>query len=245
MPRTKAGKKDDRTPNEKLEQLKNSKIDLFIFFGYYDGILSGGNCGWVVDNKNRVGCRIHQKGNLCDKVLTPQQFRSKARKIYLIAEALAGQTAGNGLDLASYRPHFTNEDYAKFEAARKKKDGDVGDPMEKLLTVTDEKTLFVFFQYYDGMKTKGKKGFSLNIGPIGSVSHMGLYPGYFRERGDNWFRRTAKVMCKLAEKFLADGIAPPETMRPRAPIINPPTDMLHAFRNSNANHELGFDAEWI
>ncbi|CAJ1955808.1 unnamed protein product [Cylindrotheca closterium] len=236
MPRTKGGKKDERTHLEKLEGYKDSKIDLFIFFGYYDGLVSEGVCGWVVNDSNRrVGCRHHQKGNLCDKVLTTSQFRSKARKIYLIAEGLAG--LGENLDLASYRPHFTNEDFAKFEAERRKKE-DAGDPMTKLLTVKDEKALFIFFQYYDGIKTKGKEGFSLNVANFGSVAHLGIYPGYFKERGENWFRRVSKVMGKLAERFVADGIAPPETMRPRRPTIAPATDMLHAFRNSNVNHEL-------
>ncbi|CAJ1968667.1 unnamed protein product [Cylindrotheca closterium] len=198
MPRTKGGKKDERSNLEKLQGYKDSKIDLFIFFGYYDGLVSAGMCGWVVDDGNQVGSRTHQKGNLCDKVLTPSQFRSKAQKLYLIAEGLAG--LGENLDLASYRPHFTNEDFAKFEAARRKKDN-AGDPMKKLLTVKDEKALFIFFQYYDGIKTKGKEGFSLNVANFGSVAHMGIYPGYFKQRGENWFRTISKVMGKLAERF--------------------------------------------
>ena len=232
MPRTKASKKDDRTPLEKLEKFKDSKLDLFIFFKYYDGLVSNGLDGFVVDDKTPAGSVKHQHGTICEKMLKPAQFRSKARKLFLIALKFSKSKEDplSSRPPEKYRVTFSIQDFENFQAEIDKKNKK--DPMKALLNLKDEKAKFVFFRYYDGIKSDGRIGFSLKVGGFGSISHMRVYPGYFQEHGDSWFRRTGKILGPVAKEFVDSGIVPPDYLRPPTPGITVPQDMLHASRNT-------------
>ena len=225
MPRTKSSKTDDRSAMEKLNYYKDSKLDLFIFFKYYDGIKSDGMDGFKIGKKTPIGSVFHMRGTICEQLMTTNSFSKTAKKLVLIARQLIDK---NETPPDSMRPTFTPEDYAKYQEQINKKN-DV-DPIEVLQKVTDEKALFVFFNYYDGLKSMGRRGFSKRAGGFGSVAHARLYPDYFSgSHGESWFHRAGKKFGKLAKKCVDDGIVPPENLRPSGPKKTVPQDMVAAF----------------
>ena len=105
-------------------------------------------------------------------------------------------------------------------------------PITVLRAVSDEKARFLFFQYYDGIASCGKVGFSMRAGGYGSIAHMRVYPSYFSSHGDSWFRRTGKILGPLAREFFDSGIVPPANLRPPTPEKVLPQDMLIAANNT-------------
>lgn len=85
-------------------------------------------------------------------------------------------------------------------------------PLEKLKAIDTKIGLSMFFNYYDGISTKGMVGFDLKIGPPGSTKHRtGIFPvaytkGQFRSRGMRY--------ASLAQQFIKANEIPPPELRP-------------------------------
>jgi len=235
MPKTKSSKKDNRTPLEKLTPYENKKTDLFIFYQYYDGIESNGLHGFAITKKNPVGSVKHQRGSICERVMTSSQFRSKSQTLVTIAREFVEKKESPP---DSFRVTFTLQDYEKLQAEIDKKKNI--DPMSVLDKVNDEKAKFVFFQYYDGITTIGEIGFSLRAGGYGSIAHMRVFPTYFSSRGDSWFRRVGKHMGQLAREFVDSGLVPPDHLRPPMPQPLLPQDMIDAANQTIYGNGNGF-----
>jgi len=122
--------------------------------------------------------------------------------------------------------------YNKIEEEIKKKNN--VDPRDVLAKVNNERSRFVFFKYYDGIKSGGEIGFSMNCGGYGAVSHMRVYPTLFGEKpyDDSWFRRVGQKVGPLARQFVDKGIEPAENLRPATPQPVVPQDMLAIAMNT-------------
>ena len=73
MPRTRSTKGEDKqTPEEKLLKI-NSKIELSIFFNYYDGFNTNGMAGFSVDAQPG-STKHHGENTIYSVALTKDQF---------------------------------------------------------------------------------------------------------------------------------------------------------------------------
>jgi hypothetical protein len=189
MPRTRSSKKDLRTPLEKLEQMR-SKIELAIFFGYYDGIRTGGALGFHVTDKVPPGSTKHRTG-IFEIALSKDQFRSKGKKLSQVASAFI---ANDETPPDNYRPHFDPQEIDDMRT----KNQDSRTAEEKLAEVDDLTELFVFFKYYDGYSTAGEIGFSMNSGPPGSINHKRAYTKILDHWSETQFRDKGKNLAGIA-----------------------------------------------
>jgi hypothetical protein len=224
MPRTKSSKKDNRTPLEKLERMLDSKVDLLIFFQYYDGYSTEGSVGFNI-NVGPAGSSLHRTGILAE-VLTKDQFRSKGKKVALVAKAFI---ESRQVPPPEWRPTFDIEEIANLrETAR-----DHRSPEEKLTKEASEVLdLFIFFKYYDGYSTGGEIGFSPNSGPPGSINHKRAYARTLASITESQFRDKGKVMAGIAKELFECDIAPPEDMRPGEPEREVPWGMIQEALNA-------------
>ena len=223
MPRTRSTKKDDRTPTEKLAAIDN-KIDRFIFFNYYDGYSTNGMLGFKVTDKIPPGSTKHRTGIF--EVLTKNQFRSRGKRIAILARAFIEKGEVPQQDM---RPQFTLQE---IEALLEENE-DKRTTEEKLREVTDVKERFIFFQYYDGYVTRGEIGFSENAGPPGTVNHKRAYANYFSDFSEAKFREKGRVLANLAKEFIAENIIPPNNLRPPPIERQLPRGLLHESKTCN------------
>lgn len=224
MPRTKSSKKDNRTPLEKLERMLDSKVDLLIFFQYYDGYSTDGSVGFNI-HVGPAGSSKHRTGILAE-VLTKDQFRSKGKKLALVAKAFIENSQ---IPPPEWRPTFDMDEIVNFrETAR-----DLRSPEEKLAKEASEVLdLFIFFKYYDGYSTGGEIGFSPNSGPPGSINHKRAYARILASMTESQFRDKGKVLAGIAKEFIEQDIAPPENMRPDEPEREVPWGMIQEALNA-------------
>ena len=202
MPRTRPSKKIDETPIQKLR--KQSKFDRLIFYKYYDGLKTNGMLGFKVDDKAPVESTKHRTGIF--EILTKDQFRSKAKKIYLIAKAFIEKEEDPPQEL---RPQFTFEEVQEMV----KEKPDERTLKEKISIYPSAEERFIFFQYYDGYKTDGKIGFSPNT-IAGSVNHKRTYLGLLGKLTDSQFRDKGKKLSELAKEFVEKNETP-NILRPQ------------------------------
>lgn len=217
MPRTRCKKTDDRGPLEKLQKVE-SKLDLYIFFQYFDGYNSDGMVGFNV-NTGPPGSAKHWAGGFFEAYLTKSQFRSKGLKLATLARFFVSEKITPPPEM---RPYFTQQE---INNAREEK-RDKRTPLQKLGAVTDLKQLFIFFKYYDGYSTGGEIGFSPNAGPPGSINHKRAYASILEGMKDDQFRDKGKLLANLAMEFFDGGIVPPEYLRPRCPERETPRSMV-------------------
>ena len=219
MPRTKASKRDDRTPLEKLHAIDDKKIDLFIFFQYYDGLRTDGALGFHVTKEVPPGSTKHWVGIIA-QTMTKDQFRGKAKRLILIAQGFIYMKEAPPENL---RPDFTLQEVQNLrESSRDKRTIE-----EKLAQVKDTTELFVFFKYYDGFKTSGEIGFSLNCGPPGSVNHKRSYARFLMHWSESTFRFKAKMLASLAKECIENNYTPSEELRPEMPERDRPWGMIN------------------
>lgn len=218
MPRTRCKKEDKRTNAEKLARL-STKVDRFIFFGYYDGIRTNGALGFDMD-AGRPGSARHRTG-LMAKVLTANQFRNKGRKMAELAEAFLDSREEPDHQL---RPLFSVEEIEELERAQL----DTRTPDDKLMEVVDETELIAFFLYYDGMYTDGEIGFDPKAGPPGSINHKRSFREAFADWNESQFRYRGKQLGTLAKSFVENGIVPPDDRRPEIPQSGTPWGLIEA-----------------
>jgi hypothetical protein len=220
MPRTRSSKEDKRTPEEKLQQVADSKIDLLIFFKYFDGHRTDGMVGFDI-NAGPPGSTLHWgDGGIFQIALTKSQFRGKGRKLALLAKTFIQAKIEPPQDL---RPQFDQEDIVQIREGSR----DRRSPDEKLAAVADILELFVFFKYYDGYKTGGEIGFNANSGPPGSINHKRAYATILASMTESKFREKGKLLSSLAEEFIANDIEPPEYLRPIQPDREVPWSMIN------------------
>lgn len=219
MPRTKSSKEDTRTPLEKLEAIQ-TKIDLLIFFNYYDGFITDGNVGFDI-KIGKPGSAKHRKTDLL-RTLTVGQFSSKGKKYAQLANAFIVQ---NEIPPPEMRPHITVEDITQIESANATKRAAKGTPEERLAKVVDEKEIFMFQQYYQGYLTNWETGFNLRTAHPGSVVHKRVYANYFSTMNESHFRNKGKYLAELAKEFAEAGIQPDTVpiVPPRVPLVRPET----------------------
>ena len=218
MPRTRCKKSDNRTPLEKVQQIE-SKIDLLIFFGYYDGMATEGAFGFNLSD-GPPGSAKHRTG-IFAIALTPAQFRSKGKKLAQLAAAFAKHE--NEAPPHHLRPVVTPEEVR----ALREKNIDRRSPQEKLSEVTDVLELFVFFKYYDGYVTNGSIGFNPNSGPPGSINHKRSFANTLRPWNESQFRDKGKKLAAIAKECVEIGFSPPEILRPQHTDQYVPLSMVH------------------
>jgi hypothetical protein len=210
MPRTKSSKQpDDKPPAERLQYIR-SKIDLYIFFQYYDGYSTEGLVGF--DPKHPPGSTKHKNLSKIFDHLTPAQFRGKGQKLVKLVKVFIDKKAVPSPEL---RPHFDSQTsieelLLEIAGATKK---DTRTPEEKLAEVTTLVDRFIFFTYYDGLSTNGLIGFSPRSGPPGSVNHKRAYQVLHQVTPAD-FRLKGKAMAGIAQEFIDKGISPSEDLRP-------------------------------
>jgi hypothetical protein len=221
MPRTKSTKKDNRTPPEKLERV-SSKIELLIFFQYYDGYNTGGMVGFDT-NAGPPGSAKHRAG-IFEAALTMNQFRSKGKKLATLARAFVDNKL---IPMPELRPQFDQDEIENMREESK----DSRSPIKKLDVVSEVMELFVFFQYYDGYKTGGEIGFNPRSGPPGSINHKRAYARFLPPMSESQFRDKGKSLANLAKEFVDNGILPPENLRPQLPEREAPWGMIEVALN--------------
>jgi hypothetical protein len=151
MPRTRSTKEvDKRSPAEKLIYIR-SDIDKFIFFQYYDGMISEGLLGF--DPKHGFGSAHHTKGVRLLDHLTTGQFRGKGQKMGQLAKEFvdnnlvpAGEHRAR-FDSAASIQQLVLDINQKIQAKR-----DTRTPQEKLAAIKNPVQIFIFYQYY-GLST--------------------------------------------------------------------------------------------
>lgn len=208
----------------------DSDVDREIFFNYYLGFNSGGKQGYTILKK--PGSTAHRRG--VGEVYTKNQFRSKGKKLALLANAfLATKESDEGeiIPPMDQRPTFTAEQIHQMIEDRK----DKRTPLKKFedeLAGKEVMEFFVFFMYYDGFKSAAERkedptvphyGFNLASGPPGSVNHQRCYT---RLRSMVNFRTIGSRLGALAKEFLDQNIEPPEEYRPIEDDPEPPFDMI-------------------
>lgn len=222
MPRTKSSKKDNRSALEKLSRI-DDKLDRLIFFNYYDGYTTEGNIGFQVNENAPPGSTKHRTGIF--QVLTKAQFRSKGKKLAVLAQQFIEDNMVPSQDL---RPHF---DVEAVQAILRQNE-DTSTPEEKLGRIKTVEELFIFFQYYDGYVTDGDIGFSPNSGPPGSINHQRAYSRVLSKFSECQFRQKGKYLATLAKEFIANGTTPSETLRPPPLERHVPNGLVAGFLNS-------------
>jgi hypothetical protein len=219
MPRTRSSKEDKRTPIEKLQQF-DSKVDLLIFFKYFDGYRTDGMVGFDT-NAGPPGSTKHWgDSGIFQTALTKSQFRGKARKLALLANTFIQAETEPPQEL---RPYFDQEDIENIREGSR----DRRSPVEKLAAVADHLELFVFFKYYDGYKTGGEIGFNANSGPPGSINHKRAYTTILAPMTESQFRDKGKLLSSLAQEFIANDIEPLDHLRPIQPNREVPWSMIN------------------
>lgn len=198
----------------------DSKVDRMIFFHYYDGFNTDGMVGFDI-NAGPPGSTKHWRGGILETAMTSDQFRSKGKTLAVLARAFLDEKVTPPQEL---RPQFVLEEINKIRNENENKD--TRSPAEKLSVVTDNFELFIFFKYYDGYKTGGAIGFSLNAGPPGTVNHKRAYMRILGRISDSRFRFRGRILAKLAKEFVDCGIVPPEDLRPVCREREPPSGML-------------------
>lgn len=229
MPRTKSTKEDKRTPLEKLMQL-DCKINRLIFFEYFDGYKTDGMLGFKVTSKTPVGSAKHWATNdLYQAILTKNQFRSRSKRLALIAKQFTETYEDDPPD--ELRPRFSNEEIVKMIEELKE---DQPSAEEKFRELESQIDFFIFFKYYDGYNTKGETGFSPNSGPPGSVNHKNAYARHLKSISESQFRNKGQKLAKIAKEFVEKGIVPPDNLRP------PPIEYVVPLSLLNAATEGGY-----
>jgi hypothetical protein len=220
MPRTRSTKgPDTRPPAEKLAKIC-SAIDLWIFFNYYDGIVSSGLVGF--DPLQPLGSTSHKNGNCLLNHLTNAQFRAKGKKMGLLAKEFVDQNivpareARPALDSEASVQELVRDIERELELKRDKRS-----PDEKLDAVTIPVQLFIFFNYYDGERTDGTIGFNPRSGPPGCINHKRAFPKILGDLTPTIFRLLGNKMAGLANEFISKGIIPSEEKRPNFPRAAP------------------------
>jgi hypothetical protein len=146
MPRTRSSKEDNRAPLEKLLQL-DSKIELLMFYQYFDGYSTNGMVGFKT-HEGPPGSTKHW-GGIFRTAMTKNQFRSKGKKLAILAQAFITNNTEPPPEL---RPRFDQEEINTIREESR----DNRSIAEKLGAVSEILELFVFFKYYDGYNTGGK-----------------------------------------------------------------------------------------
>lgn len=217
MPRTRSSKEDRRTPLEKLEQI-DCKVDLLLFFNYYDGYLTEGMVGFNV-NEGPPGSTKHRYGVFAT-AFTKNQFRSKGKKLAILAKKFVDDELTPPPEL---RPRLNGEDIENLRL----KNHDGRTPIQKLCEVDDELELFIFFKYYDGFNSGGEVGFNPGSGPPGSINHKRSYASILAPMSESQFRNKGKMLGNLAKDFVESKITPPENLRPEQQERTTPWSMIH------------------
>jgi hypothetical protein len=120
---------------------------------------------------------------------TAEKFRSKGKKLAILAQEFIYKGI---VPSSEDRPHQFDivaiRELQDFQ--RNQLYSDNRTPLERLAAVQDPIELLIFFLYHDGYSTNGRVGFSLRVGPPGSVNHKracsrfdALTDGEFREKG--------------------------------------------------------------
>jgi hypothetical protein len=228
MPRTKSSKKNDtRTPLQKLNKIE-CKVELLMFFHYYDGLTTDGALGCHVTPKIPFGSTSHRTG-IFEIAYTKDQFRSKAKKI--------GQIAQQFIDSDSQPPEELRPTISPEEIQSLREQGkDMRSPAEKFQTITEELELFVFFKYYDAYSTDGEIGFHLRAGPPGSVNHKRAYLSVLEPWSDSKFREKGKAIAKIAKEFADTGSVPPANRRPGEPERQVPWGLIQTATALDGNY---------
>jgi hypothetical protein len=211
MPRTRSTREhiETTTQTERLQRLR-SKIDLFIFFQYYDGHVTKGLVGF--DPTHPAGSMKHKKPVNILNHLTTSKFRGKGQKLSKLAKEFINHGVLPPPDL---RPQFDSaasieELLLEIQGATEK---DTRTPEEKLTEVTKAIERSMFFNYYDGISTDGRIGFNPRSGPPGSVNHKRAY-AIFDPVTPSDFRLKGKAMAGLAKDFVDKNVVPSEDLRP-------------------------------
>lgn len=216
MPRTKSTRTDKRTPQEKLDEML-SPVDRLIFFNYFDGINSNGMYGFSITEK--PGSVKHKRTLNCLDTMTPNKFRSKAKRMALLAQQFVDRdiVPDESLRVALHEP-------SEMEAIMAEMTPPVDeDPIcEALDKITDKVELFIFYRYYEGFASNGEFGFAPRHGAPGCVYHKRTYTKMFEDLSDAQFREKGRRLGELAYKFFTNNLAPP----PEEPVCiateNPP-----------------------
>jgi hypothetical protein len=218
MPRTKSSRNDPLPPpEERLEQI-SCKIDLLIFFQYYDGYVTNGQIGFD-PAVGPPGSMKHKKPMKILDHLTPGKFRGKGTKLSSLAKEFIKEGVTPPQDK---RPQFDREISIDELVPR-----DTRTPMDKLSErANDTIALFIFFRYHDGYTTNGRIGFNPRAGNPGSVNHKRAFT-FLNGVSESQFRDKGKAMGCLAKEFIEKDVAPSQELRPRFES-NPPTTMLQA-----------------
>jgi hypothetical protein len=188
---------------------------------------TGGMVGFQINDKAPPGSVQHwATSGIFKAALTKSQFRSKARKHAVVAQAFIKNN--NEIPPPELRPQFHPEEIQDIiEQGRDTRTID-----EKLAVVTDLQELFMFFQYFDGYRTNGEIGFNPGSGPPGSINHKRSFTGIFKTMTESQFRDKGRLLASLAKEFVETGTEPPEDRRPVRIEQEIPWDIVEAALNA-------------
>lgn len=145
MPCTRASQSNDSSALENIGAM-HSKIDLHIFFKYYDGFTDGGTIGFVIDKGANGGSMKHYIGEipLC---LTRSQFWGKAKKLAMLAETIFRKVEHPPPEV---HPQFDPQEIA----AWKEQNCDKRITAKKFAEIEDKTEFLVFLNYYNRCKNR-------------------------------------------------------------------------------------------
>ena len=167
-----------------------------------------------MENDIKSGSSKHYTG-VIPLLLTKHQFRTKGRRLYLLAKKFIDDGKEPPGEL---RQRFTPGEIDEM----KERNRDKRTTLEKVDAIHDPVELFVFFKYYDGFKSNGTTGFDPNAGPPGSINHFRSVHRLTTLWDGSQFRCKGKLLASVAKECLNNNVIPPENLRPASP---PPTDL--------------------
>lgn len=201
----------------------SSVIDRLIFFEYYDGIKSKGMRGF--DPMLPVGSVKHKRSLNLLNDLTPDKFRSKARKLALLAKEFIKASSVPG---DAYRVALHDEKVQENIIEEARPPIDTRTLEEKFGEIESDTERFIFYRYFEGLVTSGEFGFPPKYGPPGCVYHKRTYSAAFQDLTDAQFRDVGRRMGELAQEFFNEKVVPPAEEAIANTHANPPPGLTQA-----------------
>jgi len=201
-------------------------LDRLIFFDYYDGYKSDGVVGFDINSAPPGSTKHWSAKAVFKKLLTKHQFRSKGKRIALLAKDIsADPNQASSFALSVLRPQMNSALIEELQQTNQ--EGDTKSRAERLeeFANTDPVYLFIFFKYYEGIKTKGEFGFSPRSGPPGSINHKRSFC-VLASMSKSKFREKGKALAKLAQEFVDAGEEPSFECPSFLNEISEPTGMI-------------------
>ena len=167
------------------------------------------------------------------KLLTKHQFRSKAKKIALLAKDIsADPNQASSIALSVLRPQMDSALIEELQQMNQEEDTKSRAERLEEIANTDPVYLFILFKYYEGIKTKSEFGFSHCSGPPGSINHKRSFR-VLSSMSESKFCEKGKALAKLAQEFVDAGEDPSFDCPSFLNKISEPTSMIEQAANAD------------